>query len=358
MTVPKTSRRMTETLRHARRILRFLARRRNELSPLLILTHNYPDPDAIASAFALSYLASTVFGIPSRIVYGGVVGRMENREMVKILKIPIHKLRSHDLRAYANVALVDTQPGFANNPFSGKRRAAIVIDQHPSDETPQADLAIVDTQCGATSVILAEALLHCGVEPPVFLATALVYGILSDTLNLYRVPRADVIQTYLAMLPFCDLKALAKIQNPPRSRRFFGTLSRAIQNAMVRRGVIISTLGWVENPDLVSQTADFLLTYKTVRWAFCMGRYHGRLYVSLRGTNVNAEAGEILRDIFVDRGLAGGHGVIAGGNVAVGEHAGEEVWQAAESLLLERLMKRLRLPLKGEFYFPFRMSNG
>ncbi|MFA6599989.1 MAG: DHHA1 domain-containing protein [Candidatus Omnitrophota bacterium] len=342
--------------RNARKLLKFMSERREAISPLLILTHDYPDPDALASAFALQFLAQKGFGIEARIVYGGIVGRMENRAMVRLLKIPAHKIRPRDFRKFSAVALVDTQPDFKNNPFPGGRKAAIVIDQHVSVSKPAADFSIIDPECGATSVILAQALLVSHSDIPANVATALAYGIQSDTLNLYRAGQPHISRTYLDMLLRCDLRSLAQIQNPPRSRRFFSTLSKAIHRAMIRRQLIVSHLGDVENPDLIAQAADFLLTYKGLRWSFVTGRYKGRLHVSLRMTNPNAEAGEILRDIFQNRGDAGGHDSIAGGSLKVAAGADEALWLQAEAALVEKLSKRLRIPSKSEFYFPFRKT--
>ena len=240
-----------------------------------------------------------------------------------------------------------------NNSFPNKRKANLVIDQHASVSKPLADLAVIDPDCGATCVILAQALLLLSIEIPAKVATALAYGILSDTLNLYRAKRPDVIQTYLDILKFCDMKMLARIQNPLKPRTFFATLGQAIQNAFARQKLIVSHLGEVENPDLISQVADFLLTYKGMQWALCTGHYKDKLYVSLRITNPKMDAGEVLRDVFINRDEAGGHDSIAGGSFYVGK-AGEEQWQEAEQALIERLQKRLRIPLKGEPYFPLR----
>src|SRR5690349_2245202 len=100
----------------ARRLLNFLSARRARLSPLLVLTHDYPDPDSIASAAALKFIAETVFKIRCDIAYGGVIGRTENREMVSRLKVPIRPLKKTEMARARNVALVDTQPAFRNNP--------------------------------------------------------------------------------------------------------------------------------------------------------------------------------------------------------------------------------------------------
>jgi len=340
------------------RILQFLADRADQLSPLLILTHDYPDPDALASAAAFQYLAEEGYQIKSRIVYGGIIGRNENQEMVRVLKMPVHKLKLSDFTKFENVALLDTQPAFGNNSFPDKRKATIVIDQHASVRKPNADLTVVDTELGATSVLIAQTLLAKGLTIPPPLATALTYGILTDTQNLRGVTNSTVINTYATLVPFSDLKKLARIQNPSRSRKFFQTLSRAIQQATVRQRLIVAHLGFVETPDLVSQIADFLLSYKSMNWAFCTGRYNGALHVSLRIKSAGAKAGEVLRDIFHDRGHAGGHGRIAGGKVKVGLEAGEDVWQSLEQNLTQLLAKRLRISAKAQPYAPFAQPEG
>jgi nanoRNase/pAp phosphatase (c-di-AMP/oligoRNAs hydrolase) len=338
---------------YAQELLEFLAANRQSLSPLLILPHDYPDPDALAAAFALHFLARECYDIESRIAYSGVIGRTENQAMVTILRIPLHRLNPADLKKYRQVALVDTQPAFENNPFPGNRRATMVIDQHESTGQPATDLALVDTGCGETCVILAQALLLQNIEIPVRVATALAYGILSDTLNLYRAERPDVAQTYLSILHRADMRALARIQNPMRSKRFFVTLGRCIREATVCGRLIVVHLGRIENPDLVSQMAEFLLTYQQSRWSLCTGRYRDKLHVSLRSTKQDGQAGEVLQDVFESREQAGGHGVIAGGSLRVGANASGEVWRDQEQRLQERLMKRLRISTKARACKPF-----
>jgi nanoRNase/pAp phosphatase (c-di-AMP/oligoRNAs hydrolase) len=338
---------------YAQELLEFLAANRQSLSPLLILPHDYPDPDALAAAFALYFLARECYGIESRIAYSGVIGRTENQAMVSILRIPVHRLKPGDLKKYRHVALVDTQPAFENNPFPGNRKARMVIDQHESTVQPAADLALVDTGCGATCVIPAQALLLQKVEIPAPVATALAYGILSDTLNLYRAERPDVAQSYLSILHRADMRALARIQNPVRSKRFFVMLGRCIREAMVCGRLIVVHLGRIENPDLVSQMAEFLLTYQQSRWSLCTGRYGNTLHVSLRSIKPDGQAGEVLRDAFVSRKQAGGHGAIAGGSLHVGASASEELWRDQEQRLQERLMKRLRISTQARVCKPF-----
>jgi len=342
------------SVQNGRKLLRYLEKKSAAISPLLIVTHDYPDPDAISTAYALHYICEKKFRIRSRIVYGGIIGRVENREMVSQLKIPIHKIHPSDIRKYDHAALIDTQPDFENNPYPRNRKVTIVIDQHPYVKKPLADFSIIDTDCGATSVILTQALLLSGLEIPRKLATALVYGILSDTLNLYRAKRTDIIETYLAILPLCDMRALIKIQHPPKSKKFFRTLNKGLNVAKAMRGLIISHLGVVEHPDLVSELAAFLLPCKGMERSLCTGRYKGKLHVSLRSNRPTDDTPEILRNIFDDRKEAGGHDMVAGGAFHVtGQEKDENRWQEAESVLVQRLLKRLRMPKRADFYAPF-----
>lgn len=334
---------------YARQLLDYLDARRGQLSPLLIVPHDHPDPDALASAYGLHHLAERVFDIEARIVYGGLVTRAENRAMVKLLRIPMHKVRAADWKRHRHVALVDTQPRFRNHSLPRNRRATIVIDQHQPVEPPAADLALIDTGCGATCVILAQALQMAAVELPVPLATAIAYGILSDTQDLYRATRPDVVGTYLDVLRRCDMRTLAEIQNPRRSRRFFTTLGRGIQDAVAYRRVVVSHLGPVTGPAAVAQVADFLLTYERINWSFCTGRFKGGLCLSLRAARSNGHAGEVLRDIVDSPDQAGGHGGVAGGRIVVGGDASDETWERLEEALQVRLARRLRLPASGEF---------
>lgn len=329
--------------KHAQSLLDYLERSKGVIQQLLIVPHHFPDPDACASAFALKYLVEKAYGIQAKIGHSGLLGRMENRAMVKLLKIPLRKLLASDWKRYQHVALVDTQPAFENNPFPRKRRATIVIDQHPSVEPVDADLAIVDEKCGATSALLAKALLLKGIEMPTNLATALAYGILTDTMNLYRCKEVAVIETYLSVLASADLVALAKIQNAVRPREFFRELSKGLANAHARGRLIFSHLHAVKSPDMVAQLADFLLTYEGVSWAFCTGRYRGQLCLSLRADHPKAQAGEVLRDVVPDKSNAGGHGVIAGGAFRVKERDGVKLWNETEAELVQKLTRRLKI---------------
>jgi nanoRNase/pAp phosphatase (c-di-AMP/oligoRNAs hydrolase) len=169
---------------------------------VLILPHNDPDPDAIASALALRHLLAEKLGVEGHVVYRGIIGRAENRALVRYLGHPLRRLTGTDLRQSAPIALVDTQPGAGNNALPPRSTAAIVFDHHPWREgTAAATFADVRPNLGATSTILTEYLQAAEIEPAPPLATALFYGVKTDTMGLSRAASPADVAAYFYLQP-------------------------------------------------------------------------------------------------------------------------------------------------------------
>ncbi|MBI5597306.1 MAG: DHH family phosphoesterase [Elusimicrobia bacterium] len=322
----------------ARRLVAWLAAKAPKR--MTVLTHDHPDPDALASAWALALVAHKTAGTKVRIRYGGIVGRRENRTMLEKLDVPAYPLKAGDLDA-GLVALVDTQPPFRNNrfPFPKRRRPDIVIDHHPRSPDTQARLAIIDTSAGATTTILAEALVAAGVRVTGRLATAIVYGIGSETQNLGRETSPRDAAAYTSFLPKANLNFLWRITNPRRPASFFSNLARGIRGTFTWKDVIGVHLRELPTPDRVAQMADFLLTHEGMRWSIVTGRYAGRLHVSLRTTSENTHAGRVLRGVLGGGNRAGGHRMIAGGSLEVGQGAPERLWRRAEEAVAKAFLR-------------------
>jgi hypothetical protein len=87
---------------------------------------------------------------------------------------------------------------------------------------------------------------------------------------------------------------------------------------------VVSVLAGVPYPDAVAEVADFLLRLETTKWSMCLAPYGGFLYVSLRTNNPDAAAGLFLAS-FLPSGMAGGHGMSAGGRIKVSQRRWREM---------------------------------
>lgn len=304
--------------------------------PLVILPHDNPDPDALASAATLRYIAKTLTGKDAAIALGGFVGRAENRAMVRYLNIPLVPVADLPLRDPSTViALVDTQPGRLNNSLPEDVRPSIVIDHHPQySSMTQIPFADMREGYGATSTILTEYLMDKRLRVETKIATALFYGIMAETQDLGReASDPDMAATHF-LYPHTNKRRLAKIENARVPREYFAAFRQAIQSAVIYDRCVISILGDIRYPDMVAEMADFLLRLDEVDWAAAIGRYDEHLYVSLRTTNRDVNAGDLLQRV-LGSNHAGGHDMIAGGRIALPPGAD---WDEAAARVRSRLV--------------------
>jgi len=312
----------------------------------LVLTHDNPDPDALAAAAVLTTLLRTVFKRRVTIAYGGIIGRAENRQMVKTLGLSLSHLRHLNWRNYHHFALVDCQPGTGNNQFPDHLSPDLVFDHHPVRRaTRDARFVDIRTDYGATATILAEYLEIAGVEVSRANATALLYAISTETQNFLREFSPHDRKIYDQLRPLSDLRALAKIETPPLSLAYFHTLRRAAEHMQTVSTLVLSHLGAVDQPDIVPEVADLLLRLEGKTWSLCTGIYEQRLYLSLRTTNPRGDAGRLMRRLLGRRGKGGGHGMIAGGWTSLGDNGngnGNGKIEQLQNRLAMRLAKMLK----------------
>ena len=303
----------------------------NGAGNVLILPHNDPDPDAIASAVALRHLLMERLNVESRIAYKGIIGRAENKALTRYLGHPLRNLTNSDLSWAEAIALVDTQPGAGNNALSPGSTVTVVIDHHPlREETAAATFVDVRVDAGATSTILAEYLQAAAIEPAAPLATALFYGIKTDTIGLGRGASPADATAYFYLQPRIDADALIEIERAQVPAEYFRSFDTALQAArLYEGGVVISYVGQMVYPDLAAEMADLLLRLEGTRWVICMGAYREELVISVRTRRRQDGAGRLVQRLVGNRGAAGGHGTMAGGHLPLTD---EDPEQAAMQL--------------------------
>ncbi len=296
--------------------------------PVLILTHDNPDPDGLASGKALAALLRDAWGIPSRLAYSGLVGRAENKAMLNLLTPEWEPLEDYsNLQRYSALAILDTQPGAGNNSLPPWVMPQIVIDHHQPIRQKLAQVPFVDvrTDAGATVSLVYQYIEAAGLVPDVILATAIFYGIQVDTLGLSRGSSPLDQDAYLKMLQRIDRRRLAKVEQAGLPLLYFRAVAEGLQAARLFGSVVVSYLGDMHRPDFVAELADFLVRLEGSRAVLCMG-YHGTtMYLSLRTTSDEIDAGLMIQKVIISSGRAGGHGTLAGGQVPLIDRSPDDV---------------------------------
>lgn len=317
--------------------------RRSEMSGRwLILTHDNPDPDALAAAAVLGQILRRSFRRRVTTAYGGIIGRAENQEMVKVLRIQLSHVRHLNWKHYHHFALVDTQPGTGNNQLPADIVPDVVFDHHPMRRaTQKARFVDIRTDYGATATILAEYQQASALDFSKQEATALVYAIRSETQDFGREFTAPDKETFDTLVTRTDYRALARIQSPRLPLGYFRTLHHALENVEEVSSLVVTHLGEIEQPDIVPEIADLLLRLQGKTWSLCTGLFAGRLYLSIRTTNSRADAGRLMRRLLARRGKGGGHGMMAGGYVEVDPSRNGDA-EAIRRRLVQRLARALK----------------
>ncbi len=310
----------------------------------LILTHNHPDPDSISSAAALREIASVLGAADSTLGYGGIIGRSENAHMVRYLGLDLKRVEASDFDQFDRIALVDTQPATGNNPLPAKKIPDLVIDHHPIIR-PTRKVEHVDIRegYGATATILSQYMFQFGLDVDRNLATALLYGIKSETQDLGREAHAIDVECYLKLFPIANKRLLAKIVNSRVPQSYYRFLREAIDNAYICGNAIVTRFSEVENPDIVPEIADLMLRMEGAVWSFCIGKFEEALYLSIRTTNFRRNAGTVMKQLIKGKGSGGGHDLIAGGKIDI---PNLEPWQIheLEDEIEKEFLKLIRRP--------------
>ena len=288
---------------------------------LLTQTHDFPDPDTIASALGLGWLLHELTGVEATIGYSGAIGRAENKAMIKVLGIKMRKTTRADFSRYDLVALLDTQPDVKNHCVPPDRQVNIVFDHHfPRElEGPEPEFYDVGGRYGATSTKVVELIMASGLRPPTEIATALFYGVKSDTRNLGREASPADITAYLYLIRLADTQMLADIEHPQVPLDYFRVLNKAIMRGKIYGKMIVSDLGEIYTPDLCAEVADRLLQIEGIHHALAVGWYEESLFLSLRTRSRSKNAGKTLHSIVTEdtHGGAGGHATMAGARISV-----------------------------------------
>ena len=315
---------------------------------ILILLHNDPDPDAMASGLALRNVLRRTKQTAVIAALQGVT-RPENQRMMNLLDIHVEIVTPDHLGSFDRVAMVDVQPHYFGGVID---RVDLVIDHHPEQSGYSAVFKDIRADYGSTSTILTEHLRAVDANISERTATAMLYAIKSDTLFFNRQANRVDIEAFSYLYPLADAALIRKMEGAEITLDRLDYVLRARQHGRIREQVFCAFLGNSPREDFIPYVADFYLQLEDVKWTIVSGIVNDSLIMSVRNLGYSRNAGEFVRKHFADIGSAGGHRAMAKavvplqafkdkfGNLAADEFT-EKVLELALDFLHEHPDKKL-----------------
>ncbi|MFP4632305.1 MAG: DHH family phosphoesterase [Halobacteriales archaeon] len=310
---------------------------------LAVVCHDNPDPDCIASALGLRALAYDVGVDEVDIYYGGEISHQENRAFVNLLDVELKRYEDGVLDGFDRVAFVDHAVKGQNNQVPASQEVDVVVDHHPPDEEVDAGHVDVREGYGATTTIVVEYLRALEVEVESDTATALTFGIRSETLGFIRDTTENEYEAARYLHSEVDGDKLVEMTRPAFSPGTMDAIAAAITEREIRASALASCVGVTSERDALPQAADYLMQLEGVSTVLVFGIVDDVIQMSARSDDTRVDVDSTMREAFGDVGSAGGHVGMAGAQVPLGvfsELASEE----------DRLVELVRQKVSRRFF--------
>jgi nanoRNase/pAp phosphatase (c-di-AMP/oligoRNAs hydrolase) len=300
------------------RLLRVLS----DYERFLVVMHDNPDPDVIASAWSVLALIEEKLHKSTRIVGGGAIVRAENKHMVELLQPPIQLVSEIAAGADTATVLVDCGLGTSNHLVTRAHiHPVAVIDHHPTglkDGFQGGPLLFQDirTDAAASASIAASYLREQHVDPGMKLATAILYAIRTETCGM-ETDHSTLDRSIVTWLTeMADPTLLAEIENAPLDPEYFGDLALAMQNTFVYADAAVCFLPRAFGAEIVGEVADLLIRCRGIHRVLCAAVVGDDLLMSVRTDRDCGDAVELLQATLQGVGGCGGHEHRAGGKIS------------------------------------------
>ena len=272
------------------------------------------DPDAIASAVAFKRLfwrkiKKTV------ICRVNAIKRSDNLAMLRYLHIAIPYIKRIDTSQVTKWAIVDSQPhhhkSLSNIEFS------ILIDHHPPSPDHAVPFTDIREEYGANASIMIEYLRAANITPSATLATALFYGIKTDTDNFARSSTDADIKAFRYLYPHVNLNIIKKIESSEINKKNAADFRQAFDALQFVGDTAYIHMGMVNDSDSLVIIADFFLKMVEATWCMVSGIYGQKIIIIIRNAGFRLDAGKVAFRLFGKLGSAGGHSSAARAEIPV-----------------------------------------
>ncbi len=278
---------------------------------VFIQPHNVPDPDAIASSFALQKLLA-IKGVKAEIVYENEIEKANSSKMLELFNIKLSLASEVETLGDEDwTVLVDGQKGNSNVTNLVTYEVA-VIDHHEYSGNNGYRFEDVRSEIGACSTIITSYYLDNEIEIPRDVATALLYGIFMDTDNLTRGVTELDINMFYHLYSLSDINQINSLKGNQISQDDLKDYAKAFNNVEVygQIGFLYLESG---NDSLLGASSDIVVTIAGVNVVIAYSPRGTGIKFSTRSINNDIKANELVRFILEGIGFGGGHNSMAGG---------------------------------------------
>jgi nanoRNase/pAp phosphatase (c-di-AMP/oligoRNAs hydrolase) len=296
----------------------------------LVVMHDNPDPDAIATGWAVLALIEERLDCRVRLIGGGGIVRAENRHMVELLQPPLELVDEVEDEPGTASVLVDCGLGTTNHVLTREGIHPVAVIDHHLNGTKGARLPFKDIRvnAAASASIATSYLREQHIEPGPKLASALLYAIRTETCGSEthhsRLDRSAIVWLTSRAEP----SLLAEIENAPLSREYYGDLLLAMQCTFLYDDTAFCLLPRASGAEIVGEVADTLIRCQGIRRVLCGAVVGNEVLLSVRTKKDCENASKLLQKTLEGIGGGGGHTHRAGGkipNIGARSKVGEDL---------------------------------
>ncbi len=289
---------------------------------LAIFLQDNPDPDAIASGLTLKYICKYC-DVESKLYYGGNISHQKNKALINLLNMDLINIKTKEavmeiVRSSGMIALIEASIPARNNVLPEEVTPNLIFDHHQVDlSAVKGDFVDIQTNIGATATIMTKYIRQLNLKPDASLATALLYGIRTDTKEFTRNTSPDDLNAASYLSPLVDKNIMGQLEHPPMGLETLDIIGRAIRNKEIRGSYLASFVEFISDRDALPQAAEMMLQLEGVYTVLVFGINEDKVQLSARSRDSRVNLGLILQSAFGELN-SGGHATMAAGAINLG----------------------------------------
>ncbi|MFQ5963264.1 MAG: DHH family phosphoesterase [Candidatus Scalinduaceae bacterium] len=289
---------------------------------MAIFLQDNPDPDAIASGLTLKHI-SKYCDVESNIYYGGNISHQKNKALINLLNVDLIKVKTKEeaieiIGSAGKLALVEASIPSKNNILPVEVMPNLIFDHHQVDiSSVKGDFIDIQPKLGATATLMTKYIRQLNIKPNPQLATALLYGIRTDTNGFTRNTSSEDLSAASYLSPLVDVNVLSQLETPQMSLETLNIIGRAIRNKEIRGSYLASFVEFINDRDALPQAAEMMLQLEGVYTVLIFGINDDKVQLSARSRDTRVNLGTLLQSAF-GKLNTGGHATMAAGTINLG----------------------------------------